>query len=140
LFEKFLKPTMCKGEHVSRSEEAKKRFAADAQLLAKIGSELGSQNFRITVRISKDLAVAAQAAWERDEDDLVGPETAEEQGARWRAGTLALIGMAVDEVGDFQGDDVVVSLSARDISSALDALEELGPGEDPQSIDAVIHQ
>jgi hypothetical protein len=81
----------------------------------------------VTIRLPKHLADQARAAWQREEDDeSTEGETTEERTDRHRAGTLALIGLAIAEGGNDEGDDVVVDLSAWFVGLALEAADEEG--------------
>jgi hypothetical protein len=71
------------------------------------------------------LARAAVAAWQRDDEGEPEPESYEQRVLRHRAGALALIGLAVEDQGRAEGDEVVVDLSADVIGSALDAADGL---------------
>jgi hypothetical protein len=70
----------------------------------------------------------AVAAWERDdtEGDL-DSETYEQRVQRHRAGTLALIGLAISERGRWEADEVVVELHPEELGVAMDAADDL-PG------------
>jgi hypothetical protein len=49
----------------------------------------------IEVRLPSRLAARAVAAWNRDEEGPVGPETREQEYIRHLAGDLALLGLAI---------------------------------------------
>ncbi len=95
------------------------RYRQDAAVLAEIGRFLGPQVTRLTVRLSRDLARTAVAAWEWDDEGEVGQETPEQTLARDRAASLALIGLAVTERGVTSGDEVVVELDVMEVAAAL---------------------
>ncbi|GAA3107796.1 hypothetical protein [Streptosporangium carneum] len=95
------------------------RYRQDAAVLAEIGRFLGPQVTRLTVRLSRDLAGTAIAAWERDEEGEVGRETPEQARVRDRAASLALIGLAVSDRGVASGDEVVVELDVTEVAAAL---------------------
>jgi hypothetical protein len=78
----------------------------------------------VEVRLPRDLADAAAAAWDRDDLGEI-PETPEQRVTRHRAGSLALIGLAVKERGRLEGDEVVVPLNAGLIAMAVDASDDL---------------
>ena len=100
----------------------------DNAVLAEIGVRLFSQPTRIRVRLPMELAARASAAWDRDDDDEALPEeeTHAQRLSRHRAGSLALIGLAVAERGMEDGDDVVVDLGAWQIGESLNAAEDAG--------------
>lgn len=101
--------------------------SAEEGSLADLGAEFFTQATRIEVRISQAAADAARAAWVRDDDADVDLAAApEERRTRYRAGTLALIGLAIEERGRADGDDVVVELDAWEVGAALEAADELG--------------
>ena len=110
------------------SDEAKKRFAEDARLLEEIGAALASQNTRIQLRLPAHLAARARDAWDRDEYDDPGPESAEDRSNRSRAGDLALIGLAVEKSGVRSGGEIDVELDATLVAAALTAHYERESG------------
>lgn len=94
-------------------------------MLARIGQVLVSQDTRLSVRLPRDLADLAVAAWQRTE---TGPETAEtaaQRAVRHRAAVLALIGLCIENTGQPDGDEIICDLDAWYIGGALDAAEEL---------------
>ncbi|MFG2910179.1 hypothetical protein ACGF13_34645 [Kitasatospora sp. NPDC048286] len=97
------------------------RYRADSKVLAAIGARLDTQYPTLTVRLPKDLARAAVAAWDRDELGDVGEETHEQYALRGDAGELALIGLAISERGREEGDEVVVDLHIDSIGLAVQA-------------------
>ncbi|MFI2333842.1 hypothetical protein ACH474_10640 [Nocardia rhamnosiphila] len=98
------------------------RYAADRQVLRAIGAHLGSEVGRVEVRIPRAMAESAMAAWNRDESDDMGEESREQGALREDAAELALIGLAIDERGVWNGDDVVVDLDIARIAAALRAV------------------
>jgi hypothetical protein len=78
----------------------------------------------VEVRLPRVLAEAAARAWGREDLDDVN-ETPEQRRARHRAGTLALIGLAIKERGRWDGDEVVVPLNAGLVALAVDAADDL---------------
>ena len=70
------------------------RYGQDAETLAAIGAALRGQSPEL-VTLPADLADAAVAAWQRDEQEPVGDETPEQRRLRQAAATVALIGLAV---------------------------------------------
>ena len=122
----------------ARETGAQRRYRADAGVLAEIGGRVAAQVEPVTVRIPRRLAAEAVRAWQRDETEPAGAETAEQAIVRAFAAALALIGVAVEERGTTDGDDVLVSLSPQQIAAALFAFEgvsdgHLSVGADPAS-------
>ena len=108
------------------------RYRSDEAALAAIGRELQRQATVVEVRIPKAMAHQAITAWERDETEAIPAETIAERQVRHRAGALALIGLAIQERGCVDGDDVLVELDSRLVGDALNAADELGePGRQP---------
>ncbi|GAA4231603.1 hypothetical protein FHR32_003526 [Streptosporangium album] len=95
------------------------RYRQDSAVLAEIGRFLDPQVARLTVRLSGDLARAAAAAWDRDEEGEAGEETAEQARVRDRAASLALIGLAVSDRGVASGEEIVVDLDVTEVAAAL---------------------
>ena len=103
------------------------QYTRDAEFLGKIGAVLFPQATTLSVRLPEELADLALAAWHRQADQgPLGPETAGQRTARYRAGTLALIGLCVENTGRADGDEIVCELDAWYIGSALDAADEHG--------------
>jgi len=99
----------------------------DAELLAEIGRCLFVQDLKISVRLPASLAARALAAWERDdpENEISGDENPSERAVRHQAGSLALIGLDVQNRSEASdGDHVTVELDAWQIGAALDAADE----------------
>lgn len=102
-------------------------WAEDAATLAAIGRSLLPQPTTVTVRLPRELADAALAAWAReDRDPPSDAKDPQEVADQSRAGTLALIGLSIQERGRADGGDVLVELDAWYIGSALDAADEAG--------------
>jgi hypothetical protein len=99
-------------------------YLEDEVVLARIGREFQRQVTVVEVRISCELADQAIAAWERDETENIPDETAAEGQARHRAGTLALIGLAIQERGYLDGDAYIVELNSWQIGNALNATDD----------------
>lgn len=109
------------------SNEVHRRYNQDAAVLAEVGQAIFGQRTRVTVRLPRRLADKALAAWEWDDGSQpLGVETPEEARTRARAGTLALVGLCVQESGRPDGDEVLVDLDAWYIGTAYDAAEEAG--------------
>ena len=99
----------------------------DAELLAEIGRCLFVQDLRVSVRLPASLATRALAAWERDdpENEIPEDENPSERTVRHQAGSLALIGLAIENrSGASDADHVTVELDAWQIGAALDAADE----------------
>ena len=106
-------------------------FREQAATLGEIGSVLARRALpEIEVRLPKDLARAAVQAWEWDDSGESEPETPDQEIERHRAGTLALIGLAVSERGRTDGGEVVVRLSPDLVGLAIDAAHDV-PGPTP---------
>jgi len=76
------------------------RYALDEQMLVRLGYELMSQGPSHVVVVSEEVAEAAMAAWEREEDGPSAPDlTLAEKRTRDAAATLALIGLGLSERG-----------------------------------------
>jgi hypothetical protein len=73
------------------------------------------------VRLPRDLAELALAAWQREETAPPGPETPEQRTVRHQAATLALIGLCIENTGRPEGEEVVCDLDAWYIGGALEA-------------------
>ncbi len=83
---------------------------------------------RVEVRLPRELAEKAVAAWEREGDEgLLAPETFEQRVHRHRAGTLGLIGLSICERGRWDGNEVIVELSPDLIGVAVDAADDVPP-------------
>jgi hypothetical protein len=114
---------------VSRHDYEK--YAQDAAILGEIGQVLFPQDTKLSVRLPRDLADQALAAWRRDERNPQGAaraaeETPEQQLLRTRAAYLALIGLCIENTAQPCGDEVSCELDAWYIGSALQAAEEQG--------------
>jgi hypothetical protein len=117
-------------------------WAGDARVLADIGLALTSRDLPpVEVRLPGALAELAVGAWERDDSESgsTAGETIEQRQVRHRAAALALIGLAVNELGWRDGGDVVVELSPDLIGDAFRAADEMPAvgGEDANSEDVV---
>jgi hypothetical protein len=92
----------------------------EAETLAELGAVFRAVDLPgIEMRVPRGLAERAVQAWERDDVDELGPETAEEREIRHRAGMLALIGLTITERGRVEGDEVVVTLPVEFIGAAI---------------------
>jgi len=92
-----------------------------------VGTVLLDQSLpQVEVRLPRNLAELAVAAWERDDGEgPLDPETYEQSRQRNHAGTLALIGLSITERGRWEGDEVVVELDPVFIGNAVDAADDL---------------
>jgi hypothetical protein len=105
---------------------AQRQYRRDAKVLGEIGAVLSHSELpTIDVRPPSALARLAVEAWERDDEGPLDPESYEQRIQRHRAGTLALIGLAVSEHGRPDGDEVVVALYPAIIASAVGASNDL---------------
>lgn len=109
-------------DEASRYQE----YQHDAELLARIGAALFGQPATLTMRLPRELADLALAAWRRDDEGDLGPETTEQAITRHRAGTLALIGLCIEKTGRAVGDDIVCELDAWHVGGALEAADDHG--------------
>ena len=98
----------------------------EAEYLAEIGTEFASQPSTLTMRLPKALAVAAVAAWRREETTATFGESLHQRARRHRAGVLALIGLCVEETGRADGGQVVCELDASCVGMAISAADERG--------------
>jgi hypothetical protein len=100
-------------------------YREDAAVLSEIGAALSAAELPpVRVRIPKELAERAVTAWQRDDDEVPGEETAEQAANRHRAGTLALIGLTIEQHGESVGDVVIVDLHPVLIGLAVDAADQ----------------
>jgi hypothetical protein len=104
------------------------QYARDAAVLGEIGRILFPQDTQLSVRLPKDIADQALAAWRRDEPGAARmvDETPEQRLIRTRAAYLALIGLCVENTGQPSGDEVICELDALYIGGALEAAEAQG--------------
>ena len=113
---------------VSQAAEQYKRYAADAQVLAGIGSTLQGQTLHPVVHVPTELAEAATKAWGRDEPDHLPSETAEQTALRRAAGDLALIGLAIAQNGQQRAGGIVeVKIDPTLIDAAVRAYRRASP-------------
>lgn len=102
------------------------RWPLDEAALAQLGAQLSSEPLLVEVRLPAALAKQAEAAWLREDLEGHEDETPAKAITRARAGTWALIGLAVHERGRRDGEDVLVEVDAWHVGQALDAAEEHG--------------
>jgi hypothetical protein len=103
------------------------RWAPDADLLREIGRHLSPQKLHIEVRLPRSVADRAVTAWQSEDDGgRFTQETPHESIVRDQAASLALIGLAIEDTGMEDGDDVVFKLDAWLIGNALNAADEVG--------------
>ena len=117
------------------------RYAQDALVLGRIGAVLFPQDTKLSVRLPKELADLALAAWNRDDPAENGPaaqENADQRAVRERAAYLALIGLCIENTAQPDGDDIICDLDAWYIGGALQAAEamDLLPGHAPARLAA----
>ena len=103
------------------------RYRHEAEVLGSIGAAFFEQPSTLTMRLPKELADLALAAWQRDDNtEPLGSETPEQRITRHRAGTLALIGLCIEKTGQTDGDDIVCELDAWYVGGALEAADDYG--------------
>lgn len=109
-------------------EELRSAWLRDESTLAAIGAALAAQPTEVEIRLPRPLADAAVQAWQREDDGdaRLDDESCEQRVVRHRAGSLALIGAAIDDRGRADGDDVVVRLDAWFVGDALNAADDRG--------------
>jgi hypothetical protein len=101
-------------------------YREEARVLGEIGAVLALAELpRVTVCLPSTLARAAVAAWHRNDEGEPDSENYEQRVLRHRAGALALIGLAVEEQGRAESDEVVVDLSPDLIGDAMTAADDL---------------
>ena len=102
------------------------RYSEDARQLARLGMELRGAASGQPVRLSRDLAELALAAWRRDERELLPDiETNAQVQMRSEAATLALIGLAVEQGGVVDEAVVVGNLAQEFIADAIAAADRM---------------
>jgi hypothetical protein len=100
------------------------RLADDSADLIAIGAVLGTQDPSYSASIPQALAQRAVQAWHRDEPGApAADETAAQRTLRSHAGTLAMIGFAIDESGYTVGKQVNVALSPDLVAEAIAAAD-----------------
>lgn len=116
------------GEAMSRSAQWRQVYQEEARTLGEIGAALRAADLEaITVRLPRALADRAATAWERpyEESGTDPTETVDQRVTRHRAGTLALIGLAVIERGHVDADGaVVVDLDPELVGVAMDTADD----------------
>ncbi|MEU4604858.1 hypothetical protein AB0F43_17895 [Kribbella sp. NPDC023972] len=103
-------------------------YADEAQVLGEIGTAFRAAELpAIRVVVPRPLAERAVAAWRRDDEGAVPqPEDPTDRRLRNRAGTLALIGLAITERGQVDADgNMVVDLSPELVGVAMDAADDI---------------
>jgi len=116
-------------DDVSMGTDGRRRnWERDAALLSEVGRLLLVQEPRVTVRLPRGVAQQVLAAWQRDDDEGdIQTESPPERRTRTRAGTLALIGLSVEQNGRLEGEEVVVDLAAWHVGLALEAADDADP-------------
>ncbi|MFF2146697.1 hypothetical protein [Kitasatospora sp. NPDC058190] len=100
------------------------RYRADTKVLAAIGRCVDAQTAPVTVRLPRAVAEAAVAAWEREEPGESGEETPEQYVLRNHAAELALIGIALQQHGRWEGEEAVVELPVASAGAAVRVWQE----------------
>jgi hypothetical protein len=109
--------------------ELQQLYDRDAELLGEIGAVLANADLpSIEIRLPRQLAERALAAWQRD-DGVASPvsETSERRVVRHRAGALGLIGLSIESDGRWYDDHVAVGLSPDLIGQAVTAADDPRP-------------
>lgn len=102
------------------------QWRQDESALARLGADLFTQNLRVRVRLPRALAETAVRAWQRDDDGAMGGETPDEARTRNRAGAFALIGLSIEQTGEWQDDHVIAEVDSWLVGSAVDAADDAG--------------
>jgi hypothetical protein len=103
------------------------QYEREAEILGKVGAALFSQPTTLTLRLPGDLAEQALAAWLRDDPgDLPDRESMRQTITRRRAGMLALIGLAVEQTGRAEDNDIACDLDAWEVGAAFEAADDYG--------------
>lgn len=111
---------------MSGETERQRLYRMDAEVLGQLGCVLAQVDLpNIEVRLPRDVAESAVAAWERDDTDDIDVETFEQRVRRRRAATLALIGLSIVNAGRWEGEEVVVPLGADLIGVAVDVADDM---------------
>lgn len=106
-------------------DDLHQQYLRDADTLAHIGAAIFPQPTKVRVRLPGNLADLALAAWQRDDDSSPsGPETTEQRAARHQAGTLALIGLCIEQTCQPDNDEVVCELDSWYVGMALEAADD----------------
>lgn len=102
-------------------------WAEEAAVLGQIGRALFVQPTSVTVRLPEELGMKALRIWQREgvDGELPPSETPEQRTIRHRAGTLSLIGRAIEQRGRKEGDGFVVDLDAWHVGNALEAADDM---------------
>lgn len=114
--------------------QVRERYRRDSDALVRMGVELAKQADdmpRIRVRVPRALAEDAVASWDWEEPDGYEshrPETCEQRVERDRSAMLAMIGMTIQEHGQWDGDFVVVDLHPWHLGVALEASDDAEEG------------
>ncbi len=103
----------------------------DEEILGHIGREFSKQNTYLTLRLPKLLAERALASWQRECETIHGEiedgESPQDRNSRERSGTLALIGLCLENGYTVSSDgSFTVAVGAWQIGDALRAADELG--------------
>ena len=108
-------------------DDLKREYLREAETLAQVGAAIFPQPTQVPVRLPRNLADLALAAWHRDDDGPSDPKATEQRAARHQAGTLTLIGLCIEQTGQPDNDEVVCELDSWYIARALDAAEDHQP-------------
>lgn len=114
-------------ESAVEDDEDSARWKREVAVLRKIGLVLENQNTNMHVTLPRDLAEDAIASW-HILSEFAGRSLVEEneRGAlRTKAAILGVIGLIIQNRGKKDAEGVTVELSARLVSAALEAADEL---------------
>jgi len=105
------------------------RWENDGVDLALIGAALYEQDTKVRVRLPRELADAALAAWQREDEDSEDLHTYEESMSekriRHRAGTLAMIGASLENAPiQISGNFVIADIDSWYVGEALQAADD----------------
>ena len=102
-------------------------WAEVAEKLHALAQKLLPQSPKVELRIPRVLADEAVAAWQRDEDPgELSEETDDQRSFRDDAATFALIGLAIEDSGFEDADEVIFKLDAWILGNSLEAADRAG--------------
>jgi hypothetical protein len=114
----------------SRQDGLYRRYAADYELLRQIGQTLRRQHGANPALLPTGLADAAVSAWHRvDSGQPADPESPVQARLRAAAGTLALIGLEIEQHGMSGDGTVSIALSPAMAAEAVAASRREPNGE-----------
>ena len=106
-----------------------RRWENDGVDLALIGAALYEQETKVRVKLPRELADAALASWQREDEDSEDlhtyDESASEKRIRHRACTLAMIGASLEDAPiQISGDYVIAEIDSAHVGEALLAADD----------------